>query len=149
MSIHSTIVNLIRTKAEAVNTLGQFIYGDDIFQTINYPNESEQAATAKPLISLLPFTYILRTGESSNYNSGSLNMLFTRSADPTDTAVRHEAIVNEMSTLAEAFITELNDTPSPVNYVISDVSFEGQKQIYAGTVSGCIVSFTINVQKVC
>ena len=76
-------------------------------------------------------------------------MLFTRSADPTDTAVRHEAIVNEMSTLAEAFITEMNDTPSPVNYVISDVSFEGQKQIYAGTVSGCIVSFTINVQKVC
>ncbi|GEM_PF-3559150 len=149
MSIHSTIVTLIRTKAAAVNPTGEFIYGDDVFQTINYVEQAESGATAKALISLLPFTYTLLTNQSGSFNAASLNMIFTRSADATDTALRHEAIVNEMSTLAESFVTELNNQTGAITYDIGNVSLEGVKQIYMGTVSGCIASFTINIIKAC
>lgn len=150
MSTHSNIVTLIRNIATAVNVDGRFIYGDDIFQTVDYPNQSEASSEQnKALISLLPFTLTISNNDDMNYNNATLNMLFTRSSDVDSTALEQEDIVDSMMSLAELFIAVLDAQAKPVSYLIGDIQLEGQRNIYMGTVSGVIASFRIDIRKDC
>lgn len=150
-STHETIVTVIRETANIVNPSGRFIYGDDIFQSMDYANNSEASSEeAKALISLFPFTYTLPKESETNYNTANLSMAFTRSADPSDEAIDVEAIKNEMTALAETFFFLLENASKPISYDINSVNIEATPRgIWMGYNTGALATFTFSSLKYC
>ena len=149
-SIHETIVTVIRETANIVNPSGRFIYGDDVFQTIDYSNASKPTdQDAKALISLFRFDWNDPKESDSNFNSASINMAFLRSGDPSDDATDVEQRINEMASLAEAFIFLLRNAQTPLSYDIGQVTYGQDRAIFQGYYTGTLVRFTFSPLKGC
>ena len=145
-SIHERIVSVLRDTATIVNPDGRFIYGREVHNTLDYPNMSlASSAEDKALISLLPFTITRTNNPDNNYDSASISMVFSRSADVQDNAAKEEAILNEMATLAETYVTSLIDASAPIAYSLSDVQMQAEYQVWMGTASGYVLTFTFNI----
>jgi len=145
-SIHERIVSVLRDTATTVNAEGRFIYGREVHNTLDYPNMSlASSAEDKALISLLPFTITRTNNPDNNYDSAAISMVFSRSADVQDNAAKEEAILNEMATLAETYVTTLIDASAPIAYNLSDVQMQAEYQVWMGTASGYVVTFTFNI----
>jgi hypothetical protein len=149
-SVHEKIVTIIRETAATVNPSGSFLYGSELdasfyFQNNSTPNSEEQ----KTQISLIPFTITKNTNSNLSYDSSNLSMVFSRSADVDDTPQRKEIIMNEMASIAEAFISILDEASAPISYSIGNVQMEANYHFWMGTNSGYIVTFQINVIKSC
>jgi len=145
-SIHERIVSVLRDTGTIVNPDGRFIYGREVHNTLDYPNMSlASSAEDKALISLLPFTITRTNNPDNNYDSASISMVFSRSADVQDNAAKEEAILNEMATLAETYVTSLIDASAPIAYSLSDVQMQAEYQVWMGTASGYVLTFTFNI----
>jgi hypothetical protein len=149
-SIHETIVTVIRETAIAVNPTGRFIYGDDVFQTLDYPNASKASdIDAKALISLFTFDWTSPKESDSNFNSAALSMGFLRSSDPQDRAEDVEGIINEMSAISETFFSLLENAQSPLNYTISAVTYGQTRGVFQGYYTGVLARVTFSPLKDC
>lgn len=149
-SIHERIVNVLRDTATIVNPDGRFIYGREVHNTLDYPNMSlPSSEDAKALISLLPFQITRTNNPDNNYDSASISMVFSRSADVQDNAAKEEEIMNEMAALAETFLSDLIDADAPISFNLSDVQMQAEYQVWMGTASGYVVTFTFNILKDC
>lgn len=149
-SIHERIVNVLRDTATIVNPTGRFIYGREVHNTLDYPNMSlPSSEEAKALISLLPFQTTRTNNPDNNYDSASISMVFSRSADVQDNAAKEEEIMNEMAELAETFLSDLIDADAPISFNLSDVQMQAEYQVWMGTASGYVVTFTFNILKDC
>lgn len=149
-SIHERIVNVLRDTATIVNPTGRFIYGREVHNTLDYPNMSlPSSEEAKALISLLPFQITRTNNPDNNYDSASISMVFSRSADVQDNAAKEEDIMNEMAELAETFLSDLIDADAPISFNLSDVQMQAEYQVWMGTASGYVVTFTFNILKDC
>jgi len=149
-SIHERIVNVLRGTATTVNPDGRFIYGREVHNTLDYPNMSlASSGEDKALISLLPFTITRTNNPDNNFDSAAISMVFSRSADVQDNATKEEAILNEMATLAETYVTTLIDASAPIAYNLSDVQMQAEYQVWMGTASGYVVTFTFNIIREC
>lgn len=149
-SIHERIVNVLRDTATIVNPTGRFIYGREVHNTLDYPNMSlPSSEEAKALISLLPFQITRTNNPDNNYDSASISMVFSRSADVQDNAAKEEEIMNEMAELAETFLSDLIDADAPISFNLSDVQMQAEYQVWMGTASGYVVTFTFNILKDC
>jgi hypothetical protein len=149
-SIHSTVKTIIEATANTVNPDGRFVYGRDIFQSHTYgSNTTASDADGNPLISLLPFVINWDNSADSSYHSADISMVFSRSADPQDTAERESAIMDEMSLLAENFLEVLDNANIPIQYAITNTRMQGENQFWLGTNTGVVVTFTLNILKVC
>lgn len=145
MSIHSQIVSIIETSANAINPTGRFIYGRELNDTLN----TIDPATVDPLISLLPFTITRNTSSDVVFNSAAISMVFSQQADVIDDATADEAIMDSMATLAESFIDDLLGADKKVTYFIENVQMQAEYQFWMGTNSGYVLTFTIQVTKPC
>ena len=149
-SIHERIVNVLRDTATIVNPDGRFIYGREVHNTLDYPNMSlASSAEDKALISLLPFTITKTNNPDNNYDSAAISMVFSRSADVQDNAAKEEAILNEMAALAETYIYLLIEASKPITYSLSDVQMQAEYQVWMGTASGYVVTFTFSIKQEC
>jgi hypothetical protein len=150
-SIHETVRSLIQTTAMSVNPDGRFVYGRDIFQSHTYGGNTRASdADGNPLISLLPFIINWTSeGAESVYNGVDISMVFSRSADPQDTAERESAIMDEMGLLAENFMEVLDNANIPIQYAITNTRMQGENQFWLGTNTGVVVTFTLNILKAC
>lgn len=149
-SIHETIVNVIRETANTVNPDGRFIYGDDVFQTLDYSNASKASdVDPKALISLFTFDWTSPKESDSNFNRADLSMGFLRSSDPQDTAEDVEARINEMSELAESFENALINASIPIEFSISPITYGQTRGVFQGYYTGVLTRFTFSVLKSC
>ena len=149
-SIHQKIVNLFRTVATVVNPSGRFIYGRELHSSYNYDNNTIASdISGKPLISLLPFVITKSTNEDSSFDTAEISMIFSRSADVQDNASREEEILSEMSALCEVFVSLLQDGSKRVGHVISDVRMQAEYQMWMGTNSGFVTTFTLSMLQDC
>jgi hypothetical protein len=149
-SVHETIVTIIRETAATVNPSGSFLYGSELDASFLYPqNSTPNSEEPKTQISLLPFTITKNTNSNLSYDSSNLSMVFSRSADVADTPQRKEIIMNEMASIAETFISILDEASAPISYSIGNVQMEANYHFWMGTNSGYIVTFQINVIKSC
>ena len=149
-SIHERIVSVLRDTATIVNPEGRFIYGREVHNTLDYPNMSlASSAEDKALISLLPFTITRTNNPDSSYDSAAISMVFSRSADVQDNAAREEEILNEMAALAETYIYLLIEASKPITYSLSDVQMQAEYQVWMGTASGYVVTFTFSIKQEC
>jgi hypothetical protein len=149
-STHEIIVSTIRTTATAVNPTGRFIYGDDVFQTQDYPDASKASdVDPKALISLFTFDWSSPKESDSDFNTATLSMGFLRSADVANTPVEVEAIINQMSELAEAFETALIAAVVPVQFTISAVTYGQTRGVLQGYYTGVLARFTFSALKSC
>ena len=149
-SVHETIVSTIRSTANTVNPNGRFIYGDDVFQSIDYPNSSKASdIDPKALISLFTFDWTSTKESDSNFNSSQLSMGFLRSSDPQDKAEDVESIINEMSELAESFEDLLKNAAKPINYTLSSIVYGQTRGVFNGYYTGVLSSFTFSPIKPC
>ena len=149
-SIHERIVNILRDTATIVNPDGRFIYGREVHNTIDYPNMSQPSdQEAKALISLLPFQITRTNNPDNNFDSAAISMVFSRSADVQDNAAKEEAIMNEMAALAETYVYLLIEASKPITYSLSDVQMQAEYQVWLGTASGYVVTFTFNIKQEC
>lgn len=149
-SIHERIVSVLRDTATIVNPEGRFIYGREVHNTLDYPNMALPNADApETLISLLPFQITRTNSPDNNYDSASISMVFSRSADVQDNAEREEAILNQMAAVAENYIELLITASKPITYSLSDVQMQAEYQVWMGTASGYVVTFTFSILKGC
>lgn len=149
-SIHQNIVDLLRTVATVVNSSGRFIYGRELHSSYDYANNTIASdINGKPLISLLPFVITKSTNEDLSFDSAEISMIFSRSADVQDSASKEEQILSEMSALCEVFISLLQDASKPVGHVISDVRMQAEYQMWMGTNSGFVTTFTLSMLQNC
>jgi len=149
-SIHQNIVNLLRTVATVVNPSGRFIYGRELHSSYDYANNTIASdISGKPLISLLPFVITKSTDENSSFDSAEISIIFSRSADVEDNASREEKILDEMSELCELFVSLLQDGSKSISHVISNVRMQAEYQIWMGTNSGFVTTFTLSMLQNC
>jgi hypothetical protein len=134
----------------SVNPDGRFIYGREVHNTLDYPNMTKPSdSEAGALISLLPFQITRTNNPDSHYDSAAISMVFSRSADVQDNAAKEEEIMNEMAELAESYLDVLINASSPITFTLSDVQMQGEYQVWMGTASGYVLTFTFNVLKSC
>ena len=149
-SIHERVVNVLRDTATTVNPDGRFIYGREVHNTLDYPNMTTASdSDAEALISLLPFQITRTNNPNSSYDSASISMVFSRSADVQDNASKEEDILNQMATLAESYLDVLIDADAPITFTLSDVQMQAEYQVWMGTASGYVLTFTFNILKDC
>lgn len=153
-SIHERTVDFLRETAAIVNPNGRFIYGRELQNSFNsYPTNSTANSSkenSKPLISLLPFEISPSTSPDSSFDTASISLIFSRSADVADDASREEEIMNEMSEIAENFLLVINEgQQKPILYDIENIRMQAEYQIWMGTNSGYVVTFTLNIKKDC
>ena len=149
-SVHERIVTVIRDTAITVNPAGRFIYGRELFSSFDYGNNSTpNSDEPNTLISLLPFTITKNTNADTVFDSASLLMVFSRSADVVDDPTREEAIINEMAAVAETVINLLDFSSKPITFTIGNVQLEPNYHHWMGTNTGYIASFTINMKQEC
>ncbi len=149
-SAHQRTVEYLKGIGEAVNPNGRFIYGREVHGSFDYANNSKpNSESPNPLISLLPFDISDANNPDNNFDSANISLIFTRSADVADNAEREEAIINEMSELAESFKMVLKEGEKPAGFSVSNFRQQAEYLIHMGTNSGVVLTFTLFIMQPC
>ena len=149
-SVHESIVDLLRTTASVVNPNGRFIYGRELHSSIDYGNNLKPSDDiGKPCISLLPFTINKSFNPDSSFDSAEISMIFSRAADVQDNAEREEDILNQMGALCEVYVSLLYNAEKPIGHVIGNVNMQAEYQMWMGTNSGFVATFTLSMKQDC
>lgn len=128
---YQLIVDTIRDAANAVNPTGLFVHGRRSDGSLEYDGDF-------PQIHLYPFIS-KPTDDNFNIVAYDIVMGFWQQDSPETSNEEREAIIDEMDTLSQAFINELNT----YTVDIKGIKKEPQYRTLSATLSGYAITFTI------